>query len=298
MLKLAIGCAALVLGACAAPASLGSMPTQGTASTAARSAGGSIALDVPIGLAESTAGDLYVANAGTSQILIYDPKNQQLTSKTITDGVATPDDLTFDKAGNLYATQRDTDEVTVYNSAGKLVKTLHTDNSAGFSPSGVQIDSDGDVWVASRDASNSDVGEVQVFNASGKVVDSSKEQLGNPLGVVFVGGDAWVCNSSQNEDIAVFDSTAKLLKTISTPEILPSYAAQNSKGDIYITDEPASLIAVLDSSGKILKTSKNGGLDNPSGIVFNKSGDFYVSNEGSNTVTEYNPGGKLIHTIK
>jgi DNA-binding beta-propeller fold protein YncE len=290
---------ALVLTACGSPVAMNSLPSQVEANSGTgHFAAGSIVLDDPVGLAEDKAGNLYVANAGSSQILIYNSKNEQQTAQTITDGVKTPLGLAFDKSGDLYASDSGADQVTVYSPSRKLIKTLHTVDSNGLSPSGVQIASDGSIWVASRNPTNSDVGEVQVFSSSGKVLHSSKEQLGNPLGIVFVGSDAWVCNSSQSYDIAVFDSTAKLLKTISTPGIPPTYAAKNSKNDVYVTDEAASLIAVLDSSGKILKTAKGHGLDNPSGIAFNKAGDYYVSEEGSNTITEYDSGGKLIHTIK
>jgi streptogramin lyase len=294
-----IGIAALVLTACGSPAIMNGVPSEVTANSGSgRLATGPIALDDPVGLAEDKAGNLYVANAGSSQILIYNSKNAQQPSQTITNGVKTPLGLAFDKAGDLYASESGANEVTIYNPSRELIKALHTDDSDGFSPSGVQIDSDGDIWVASRNPTNSDVGEVQVFNSSGKTLHSSKEELGNPLGIVFVGSDAWVCNSSQDYNIAVFDSTAKLLKTISTPGIPPTYAARNSKNDVYVTDEAASLIAVLDGSGKILKTTKTHGLDNPSGIAFNKAGDYYVSEEGDNTITEYDSGGKLVHTIK
>jgi DNA-binding beta-propeller fold protein YncE len=294
-----IGVVALALTACGSPAILDGVPSQAAANLGSvRLASGPIALDDPVGLAEDKAGNLYVANAGSSQILIYNSKNQQQSSKTIADGVRAPLGLAFDKAGDLYASESGADEVTVYNPSDKLIKTLHTDNHDGLSPSGVQIDSDGDIWVASRNPTNSDVGEVQVFNSSGKILHSSKEELGNPLGIVFVGSDAWVCNSSQDYDIAVFDSAAKLLKTISTPGIPPTYAARDSKNDVYVTDEAASLIAVLDGSGKTLKTIKSHGLNNPSGIAFTKAGDYYVSDEGNNAITEYDSGGKLIHTIK
>jgi len=258
---------------------------------------GSLALNHPIGLAEDKDGNLYVANAGASQILVYNSENEQLSSKTITDGVDEPAALAFDSSGNLYATQRASQELTVYNSSGKLVKTLRTDESSGFSPSGVAIASTGDIWVANRNNTNYDVGEVQVFDSAGKVIHSSSQELDYPIGVTFEGTDAWIFDSTA-DGITVFDSSAQFVKTISLPEVSPNYAAKNSTGDLYVTDAPSSLIAVLDSSGKILKTTKNKGLDNPTGIVFNKAGDFYVANEDNNTITEYNSNGDLIHTIQ
>jgi DNA-binding beta-propeller fold protein YncE len=286
--------ATLTLAACA-PA--GSSVPQLVQTAAIRPMLGSFALNRPIGLAEDNGGNLYVANAGASQILVYNSDNEQLGSKTITDGVDEPAALAFDKAGNLYATQRESQEVTVYNSSGKLIKTLHTDDSSGFSPSGVAIDAAGDIWVANRNNTNYDVGEVQVFDSAGKVVHSSSEQLAYPIGITFEGADAWVFDSTAH-GITVFDSSCQFVKAISLPGISPDYAAKDSAGNLYVTDAPDSAIVILDSSGKILKTTKNKGLDNPTGIVFDKVGDFFVANEDNNTITEYNSEGELVHTIQ
>jgi outer membrane protein assembly factor BamB len=296
MLKRAIVGATLALASCAGPTFFGSAPRE---SPAARPMAGSIPLNHPIGLAEDKAGNLYVANAGSSQILVYNSKNEQLGSKTITAGVDQPADLAFDGAGDLYASQRSSDEVTVYAASGKQItsKTLHTDKSTGYAPSGVAFGVSGAIWVASRDNTNYDVGEVQVFTASGKVVHSSSQELDYPLGIVFQGADTWVFDSAADA-LTVFDSSAKLVKVISTPGISPTYAAKDAAGDFYVTDQPASLIAVVDASGKVTKTMKSDGLDNPEGIAFNHAGDFYVANAGNNTITEYDSHGALIHTIK
>jgi DNA-binding beta-propeller fold protein YncE len=295
MHKFVFGCTLASLVACAPP--LSSWAPAQPPGARIRPAPSPIPLDVPIGLAEDRSGSLYVANAGSSQVLVYDSKNQQLTSKTISDGVDQPAGLAFDKAGNLYVSERSSQEVTVYDSAGKLTKTLHTDKSSGFAPSGVAVAASGDIWVANRNNTNYDVGEIQVFSSSGKLIHSSSEELAYPLGVLFEGADTWVFDS-HSATIAVFDSNAKLVNTIGLSSVLPDYAAKSSSGDVYVTDEGASLIAILDSSGKVLKTTDNKGLDNPEGIAFDKAGNFYVANSGNNTITEYNSKGNLIDTIK
>ncbi|MFY9664305.1 MAG: NHL repeat-containing protein [Candidatus Cybelea sp.] len=294
MRRFLICCAVLALGGCAAPVSMGSSLAQ---IPAGRPLAASIPLDHPIGLAENKDGELYVANAGSSQILVYNSKNQQLAAKTITDGVDQPADLIFDKAGNLYASERSAADVTVYTPSGKLIKTIHTDKATGYAPSGVQISSAGDLWVANRDNTNYDVGEIQVFNASGKVIHSSSQELDYPIGLVFEGTDAWVFDSTANA-ITVFDSSAKFVKVIPLSGISPNYAAKNGAGDLYVTDAAISKIGILNASGKVLKTAANKGLDNPTGIVFNKAGDFYVANENNNTITEYSSKGDLIRTIR
>jgi sugar lactone lactonase YvrE len=260
-----------------------------------------IPLNAPIGLAEDRHGNLYVGNAGSSQILIYNSKNVQLTSETIRDGIGNPAGLAFDKHGNLYVVNVKTHLVTVYDSSRKRItgKGLHTVKSNNLIPSGIRMDSAGNAWVASRDNSNFNVGVVQVFNSSGKVIHTMNQHLEYPLGIVFRSGDAWVCDSTTpaGNALTVFDSQGHYVKSVSTPNFTPTYAAQDSKGNLYVTDGLAADVAVIDPSGKVLRKTSNKGLDLPYGIVFNGAGDFYVANVGNNTVTEYNAQGKLIHTI-
>jgi streptogramin lyase len=259
-----------------------------------------IPLNVPIGLVEDGRGNLYVGNAGGSQILIYSSKNVQLTSQTITDGVSAPAGLAFDKHGNLYVVNVKTHLVTVYDPSHKRIngKGLHTIRG-NFIPSGIRIDPAGNAWVASRDNNNYTIGVVQVFNPAGKVIHTMNQHLEYPLGIVFRSGDAWVCDSTtpSGNALTVFDSQGHYVKTVSTPNFTPTYAAQDSKGNLYVTDGLAADVAVIDPSGNVLRKTSNKGLDLPYGIVFNHAGDFYVANVGNNTVTEYNAQGKLIHTI-
>jgi sugar lactone lactonase YvrE len=259
-----------------------------------------IPLNVPIGLVEDGRGNLYVGNAASSQILIYSSKNVQLTSQTITDGVSAPAGLAFDKHGNLYVVNVKTHLVTVYDPSHKRIngKGLHTIRG-NFIPSGIRIDPAGNAWVASRDNSNYTIGVVQVFNPAGKVIHTITHQLEYPVGLVFVNNDVWVCDSTtpSGNALTVFDSKGVYLKTVSTPNFTPTYAAKDAKGDIYVTNGLSADIAQLDSTGKVLRTTNNKGLDLPYGIAFNPAGDFYVANVGNNTITEYKADGSLIRTI-
>jgi sugar lactone lactonase YvrE len=321
---LAIACvvaawSAVGLTGCASPSASGSftqLPNASGSSRAADATGGiaaygrpngapipnatPIPLNVPIGLAEDKHGNLWVANSGGSQILVYNSKNQQLTSETITDKVDAPAGLAFDKKGDLYAVERYSNKVTVYSPSRKLIKTLHTTKTFTFTPSGIAIAPNGDVWVASRDDNNFSIGEVEVFNASGRVIHALTQNLEYPDGITFRGSDAWVCDatSPSGNALTVFDSTGKYVETVDTTNFTPTYAAQDSKGDLYVTNGLSTDIAILNGSGKVLKTTSNKGLDLPYGIVFTKAGNFYVANVDTNTITEYDSRGKLIHTIQ
>jgi serine/threonine-protein kinase len=314
-----LACPVLGLAACAGPGTSNTLPSTVAAAQperAANAAGSStdafsgasaepnatpIPLNAPIGLAEDRHGNLYVGNAGASKVLVYDSNNVQLTSKTIHYGISNPAGLAFDKHGNLYVVNATTNEVTVYDSSLKQMKsrTLHTTKTNDFIPSGIAVDSVDNVWVASRDNSNFNIGVVQVFNSSGKVIHTIKDHLEYPVGVTFSSGDAWVCDSTtpSGNALTVFDGQGGYVKTVSTTNFTPTYAAKNAKGNLFVTDGLHSMIAVIDPAGKVLTKTSNKGLNLPYGIAFNAAGDFYVANVGNNTVTEYNANGKLIHTI-
>ncbi|MBV8116963.1 MAG: NHL repeat-containing protein [Candidatus Eremiobacteraeota bacterium] len=260
-----------------------------------------IPLNAPIGLAEDARGTLYVGNAGSSQILIYNSKNVQQTSETIHDGVSIPAGLAFDKHGNLYVANVGTHEVTAYDPSHKRIagKTVHTTKSNNYIPSGVRVDSNDNIWVASRDQSDFNIGVVQVFDSAGKVIHTIDQHLEYPVGIVFVGSDAWVCDSTtpSGNALTVLDADGNFVKTVSTPNFTPTYAAKTASGNLLVTDGLSSQIALIDPAGKVLKKTNNKGLDLPYGIALNGTGDFYVANVANNTITEYNASGKLIHTI-
>jgi hypothetical protein len=271
-------------------------------------------LDCPIGIAVNHRDELFVANhwapntfCGTpGQILVFDKNGVQLPSRTIKAGITNPAAVAFDKDDNLYVTIYDQQVVRVYNRAGKPLpaKTLKTDPN--YNPSGVQIDSRGDVWVANRQNNNITIGEVEIFRKRGGV-DKITEGLVYPVGIVFQAktGIAWVGNSEtpSGNSFARFDRDGRFLDTISTPNFTPTYLAFAKNGRLYATDGivGANQAAIFSPSGKQIGSPITAGLNLPYGIAFNKAGDFFVANIGSSTttttITKYSPSGRLLCTI-
>lgn len=59
-------------------------------------------LSYPKGLAVDGSGNVYVANSGGNEILVYNPTYVQQTGKTITKNISNPSGVAFDTAGNLW----------------------------------------------------------------------------------------------------------------------------------------------------------------------------------------------------
>src|SRR5215471_17165481 len=64
------------------------------------------ALDRPEGLALDANGNLYVANEGSNQVLVYNPNYVLQTTKSITSGLNAPTGVAFDSKGNVYVANR------------------------------------------------------------------------------------------------------------------------------------------------------------------------------------------------
>jgi hypothetical protein len=272
-------------------------------------------LDCPIGIAINKRDELFVANhwaANTfcgepGQILVFDTNGVQLPDRTIKAGLGNPAAVAFDKDDNLYVTVYDQQLVRVYDPVGKPLPAKFLKTDKNYNPSGVQIDSRGDVWVANRQNNNITIGEVEIFHKGGGV-DKITEGLVYPVGLVFQAktGIAWVGNAETpaGNSFARFDRDGRFLDTIPTPNFTPTYLAFAKNGRLYATDGilGANQAAIFSPSGKQIGGAITAGLNLPYGIAFDKAGDFFVANVGSSTttttITKYSPSGKLLCTIK
>ena len=290
----------------ATPQSVGAATASGSLPGAAKLArpNANTALNLPIALAEDKHGNLYVGNANNNDILVYNSQNQLQTSKTITDGIKNPAGLAFDKHGNLYVVDATAHEIMVYGPNLQRVtsRTIVTGHDKNLYPSGIAVDTNGNIWVASR-GKNYSTGQIQVFSSSGKEMVRTRQHLAYPVGVTIFNGEVWVCDSTNaggGDAITVFSSSGSYVRTIPTANFQPTYATVHD-GDFYTTNGTVVEVrnlAILDSAGNVLHMKDPKDVNLPYGIVFNKAGDAYIANAGNNTITEYNTSLKLIHTIK
>ena len=80
-------------------------------STIARTIAATNPLNEPQGLAVASNGDLYVANSGDSNILVFGPSYSTLPALTIIRGVSRPSGVAFDTQGNLWVSNYGADSI-------------------------------------------------------------------------------------------------------------------------------------------------------------------------------------------
>jgi sugar lactone lactonase YvrE len=155
----------------------------------------------------------------------------------------------------------------------QLVQTIGTKGTGEGQftfPSGLAVDSIGNVWVA--DTYNS---RIQEFSSTGEFIKSigsagvEEAQFNFPTDVaVDSGGNIWVADSSNNR-IQQFDSNGSFIKQFSTGPDPTDYArsvAVDNAGNVWVTKPGKILVQQLSNDGAVLQEIDAGAVDG--GSVF------------------------------
>lgn len=128
-------------------------------------------ISYPKGLAVDSKGNLYVANSGGNDILIYNASYVQVTAKTITSNISNPSGVAIDAQGNLWVANYGTSNggangsIAEYTNGKQNTSATITANILG--PQALAVDGAGNVWVANDDIN------INVYNAPALYVTGS-----------------------------------------------------------------------------------------------------------------------------
>jgi len=173
-----------------------------------------------IGLAIDDSDRLFVSDAEAHRIMVFNPQHK--AEAVIKDGVADPAGMAVDNENRfLYVADVGRDQVLVYDAdTFKLLRTIGTPNTKHASqalgdfakPTGVAVDSDGNVYVT--DFLNA---RVEVFDADGNFVRTFGKRGDGPGYFAMPKGIAidcdnhiWVTDSMQNR-VQVYSQEGDLL---------------------------------------------------------------------------------------
>jgi sugar lactone lactonase YvrE len=190
----------------------------------------------------------------------------------------------------------------------KLDPIIEFDQSGKYSPHGITVDDEGNVWVTDAEDGPGKKGhQVFKFTSDGKLLmtlgkagvpGTGPDTFNRPSDVAIAkNGDIFVADGhgdNSNARIVKFDKTGKFIKAWGTKGTapgqfdLPHALAFDSKGRLFVADRNNNRIQIFDQNGKFLAAWKQFG--RPSGIYIDRKDNMYVGDSESNTPR--NPGWK------
>jgi sugar lactone lactonase YvrE len=175
------------------------------------------------------------------------------------------------------------------------------------SPSGIAVDSSGNVWVVDADKNqvvelNSSGREVRSFGTSG----SGNGQLNSPEAIAVHGSDVYVADTGNNR-VEEFTTAGKYVATIGGSGTgngqftQPEGVAVDSSGTVYVADTQGNRVEEFTSAGTFSK-SLTTGMNDPQGLAIDASGDLWVADNGiydagGDAVHEYSPAGAQLTSL-
>ncbi|HTC59710.1 MAG TPA: hypothetical protein VK691_06265, partial [Solirubrobacteraceae bacterium] len=208
-----------------------------------------------------TNGDLYVANALTHEIDMYDPN----TGVPVGVSFLVPEfgageelysnlaQLATDSLGNVYVPNVPGNEVLEYSSTGTLLETFTGSGAHALGgPTGVAVDSSGNVWVAD-DRNN----RVEEFSPTGAFLSEFKSEGVRAIALYEHEGtvDVLAVVNNSADFCGVYESPCAHLVEYSSAGV---QLADVGGGDFGSTEtnfpQPFSMVAVDEASGRVYVT--------------------------------------------
>ena len=217
--------------------------------------------------------------------------------------------------GNLWVAERcgqnscvgkeEVPPILLFDPSGKLLKSF----GAGLLvwPHGINVDKDGNVWIADARGEDGKGHQVLKFSPDGKllmtlgkagVTGEGRDTFNGPSDVLVApNGDIFVADghgAGGNNRIVKFSSAGKFIKAwgktgYGPGEFRDPHAlAMDSQGRLFVGDRGNSRIQLFDQEGNYITTWTQFG--RPSGIFITKDDIMYVADSESNT--RRNPGWK------
>jgi DNA-binding beta-propeller fold protein YncE len=271
-------------------------------------------MNSPTGVAADDDGNIYVADAGDSQVIKYDANGSLLSEWKQIDpdsevSFGMPTGIAVSVTGSVYVADSMNQRVYSFNDSGSLLGTMG-ENGELTDPIGVAVDKvSGKVYVV-----NSISSQIKVYDANGSLEGTWGDVPGNgagqfryPTGIaVDDDGNVYVADTD-NYQIQKWDANGQFVQkwgSIGNSDgqfNRPGGVAVDGDGNVYVADMLNHRIQKFDSEGNFQMTwgmqgSDEGQFGFPRGIAVDNYGNVYAA-DTNNSRIQILRNGPLLPTI-
>ncbi len=272
---------------------------------AAGSAQAAVKLKGPSGLVIGPPGQLWVANAGSNQVIAYDiTKSPPVQGRVISVDLNEPTRLAIFQH-RLYVANSAGNDITVYDISDGM-EVISKKVSGLDRPLGVALDALGNVYIANNAANN-----VQVFSPSGGLIgtvsmDGSGKSLLAPGALAIYGSEVFLGlgpgdapDSVRSYSAAKFlDTPLKLRAVLRSSDGISGPTGFAMSGRLLFVanyyNETVTEYA-LPATAPVLTIRDN--VLQPEGVAVDSKDRIYVSSGSANTISVYSDKGKLLFSF-
>ena len=249
-------------------------------------------LNTPIGVfVDKERKELYVADSGRNEVLIFDLKGSPIFKFGAAQGVANPFDLVV-RNGLIYLVQEGKAYIEVFNYRGEAVRRVAPPEGITFAPGRMAIDENGSLYVVNKarttcmvfDSQDRFVGTIGtgITSLAGVAVSKDRVYLITPFG-----GRAVHVYDKEGNFIMAFEGLQEQGGTLG----LPTAAKVDKNGLLWLVDSLKGII-IYEPNGKEVTRfveygKEKGQVVFPVDIDFDKGNMVYISEKGAKRVSVF-----------
>jgi serine/threonine-protein kinase len=239
-------------------------------------------LGTPSGVAVDSAGNVYVADPGSSRVLELAAGSSSSTALPLT-GLSKPSGVAVDAARTVYVTNVGSNQVL--DLAAGASSTTELPITGLDNPRSLAVDSAYNLYIAAGNQ------VLKLPAGSANTVPLPLTGLSNPSGVAVDSvGNLYVGDHGNNRLLKLApDATAPTVLPLSGLNN-PEGVAVNNAGDLYVVDTGNNRLVKLAAGSTTPTVLPFSGLNNPANVAVDSNGNVYVTDAGNKRVVKLSAG--------
>ena len=248
--------------------------------------------NIPMGIfVDKERGEIYVADNGRNEVLVFDIKGTPIFKFGKTQGVSSPIDLVV-KDDNIYLTQEGKPYIEIFNYRGEAIGQIKPPQNIPFSPGRLTLDEDGSIYVINKEK----VGCL-VFDKNNVFVRKIGNELTSLTGIALSKDKVYLITPFDSRAIQIYDKQGNFIAAFEGIQDkggtlgLPTSAIVDKNGLLWLIDALRGVVIYDKTNQELTRFTEYGGTQKQLffsvDIDFNEDNMIFILEKGAKRVTVF-----------